>query len=323
MKLFGEAVVSALMLGLVGVSSGWLTQDQEEEKIEIVNQDGEKVELKIRQEGGAKASQDIRVQDGKVIIVHGDGTRQELDTSGAQSIVVNKSVQSVSKNGEEQKKVVGKAIVIGPNGERQVIELGDGAEFPMIGDFGAKFGLPGNIVFGNSGNAGKFMIGVSCRPASDALRAHLDLAKGIGLSVEGDPAKDSPAGKAGIKKHDILMYADQEELTSVEKLVEAVGLAGKENRELTLTFLRRGKEKTADVKPVERKLATWQAGFPGMSVDIEEFGPAIVFDREEGLPADLLKRMEAFELRMQERMDQIQDRLLRELSDEPIEEDDD
>src|SRR5262245_15019342 len=48
-------------------------------------------------------------------------------------------------------------------------------------------------------------------PADDALRAHLDLPENQGLRVE-NVVPDSPAAKAGLKRHDILLRANDQDL---------------------------------------------------------------------------------------------------------------
>ena len=322
MKSLNEIFLSAAFIGLLGLLGNWGVPQQEEDKIEIVNQDGEKVELKIGGENGP-ASADIRVGNGKIVIVDSDGAKREIDVSGAQNIIINKSVQSTVENGKEKRQIKGRAIIVGPDGERQEFELADGFDSrPMIGQFsddGFRF-LPGkgarpfNFSFGPA-KLGKYMIGVNCKPVGDDLRAHLDLAEGVGLVVVRAPDKDSPAGKAELKQHDILIYADQDELTKVDELVSVVEQAGKAGRELTLTLLRRGKELAIDVKPVER--TELQRGgnilaMPGARIDIEAFGPGIIFEPLSGeleMPADFKKHMEEFDKRFAERIRELEQRL--------------
>ncbi len=170
---------------------------------------------------------DLQAKDGKIIIVDDNGDRREIDVSGARNIIVNKSVRSIIRDGEEQKKITGQAIIVGPDGKKQVIQLGEGLgelgglggvisrlelmpfleQTPSSEEGDAKRRLPQNFFFQRREMPGKYMIGVSCQPVNDSLRAHLDLPEGAGLIVTGEPTADSPAEKAGIQNHDVLMYA--------------------------------------------------------------------------------------------------------------------
>ena len=320
MKSLNEMFVSIAAVGMIGLIGGWGLQQQDEDKIEIVNQDGEKVELRIGEGNGIKAGADIRVSDGKIVIVDSDGKKREIDVSGAQNIIINKSVQSSVENGEEKRKVSGRAVIVGPDGVRQEFELADGFDdMPMIGQFrGGDFKFfrgkdarPFSFSVGRT-RVGKYMIGVNCRPVGDDLRAHLDLNEGVGLVIVGVADADSPAAKAKLKQHDILVYADQDELAAVDDLISAVEKAGKEDRDLTLTLLRRGKELSVDVKPVER--TNLQQGgnilaLPGARIDIEEFGPGVVFEPQMELPADFKKHFEEFDARMAEKIREMEQRL--------------
>lgn len=339
MKSLSEMFLSMAAIGAVGLFGSWGVQQQEEDKIEIVNRDGEVVELNIGGNNGLKSGADIRINDGKIVIVDSDGKKREIDVSGAQNIVINKSVQSTVENGEEKRQVKGRAIIVGPDGERQEFELAEGFDdMPMIGRlnnggfnfFQGKDARPLNFSFGRT-KVGKYMIGVNCRPVGDDLRAHLDLEDGVGLVVVGVSDGDSPAGKANLQQHDILTYADQDALADVDALVAAVEKAGNEDRDLSLTLLRRGKEMSVDMKPVERK--NLQRGgnilaMPGARIDIEEFGPGVVFEPQMGFPADFKKQMEDFDLRMAERIKELELRLQKQFegrfrNDDGLRDDDD
>ena len=63
--------------------------------------------------------------------------------------------------------------------------------------------------------------------------------------------------------------------------MDAVQLAGKEDREMTLTLLRRGKETSVEVKPVERKqVVKMFGGVHGNGFQIEKIGPGILMEAE-------------------------------------------
>lgn len=97
---------------------------------------------------------------------------------------------------------------------------------------------------------GEYWIGLGCSPAVDeALRAHLQLPEGQGLQVQ-TVLDDSPAAKAGIARHDVLLSAGDEPLKDVGDLVRAVD-AAKESP-ISLRLLRAGKEQTIEVTPAKR-----------------------------------------------------------------------
>lgn len=88
-------------------------------------------------------------------------------------------------------------------------------------------------------------LGVSSSPSSDELRAQLDLAPGVGLTVHGVPA-GSPAAKAGLKVNDILTQLDGQLLMDVRQLRNLV-IAKKAGDKVKLTYIRKGKTATTTV----------------------------------------------------------------------------
>lgn len=227
--------------------------------------------------------------------------RRRRSTLPAQkSVSVQQSVKTVNKDGEQQTVRQGKAIIITPDGQRQVIELGgpiegDGLEMPQMdfqfegfGDMpeGLKMfrgGLPGSIRV-MATTLGKYMIGISCEPVSEDLRAHLDLNEGIGLIVQ-SVGPDSPAAAAGIAQHDILLIAEDKELASTQDLIDVVQTVGAEGKPLILTAIRAGKEISFTLTPVERPAdQTENIILGGPDVQFRQFGPGIIVDGEGGNP---------------------------------------
>jgi hypothetical protein len=88
-------------------------------------------------------------------------------------------------------------------------------------------------------------------PDDHVLRAHLDLPSDQGLLVA-DVVPDSPASKAGLKKHDILLKANDTTLTAMSDLVELVGTEGEKKGQIALEVFRRGERETIYVTPEER-----------------------------------------------------------------------
>ena len=270
---------------------------QQDDPIVVVNQDGEEVDaeklkLHLRAVQDDNKPTKLTVDNGKITIVNEDGTTREIDVTGARSIVVNKSVESIIEDGQEKNRVRGKAIVIGPDGVRQEFDLKDGdlgqLKIPMQ-PFGGlrnnfpKWAFPSELNMGWDG--GKYMVGVNCQPVSGAMAAQLELPENTGLVVSESPALDSPAAGAGIQKYDILLYADQAELTSTKDLVEIVQKAGKGESTISFTILRKGKQKLVDIQPAERPeiqrggLRFVNPGDNGPGVfKWDQIGPGMVFE---------------------------------------------
>jgi membrane-associated protease RseP (regulator of RpoE activity) len=83
------------------------------------------------------------------------------------------------------------------------------------------------------------------------LRAHLDLPADQGLLVA-DVVPNSPASKAGVKKHDILLKANDTPLKAMSDLVELVTTEGEKKGQISLEVFRRGERETIYVTPDQR-----------------------------------------------------------------------
>lgn len=95
-----------------------------------------------------------------------------------------------------------------------------------------------------------YWIGISGRPVeSPVLRTHLQLAEDMGIVVE-QVIPDSPADKAGLRKHDIILRANGAGVHGMKVLQELVRTQQAEPIELKL--IRLGKEETLIVVPEER-----------------------------------------------------------------------
>jgi membrane-associated protease RseP (regulator of RpoE activity) len=95
-----------------------------------------------------------------------------------------------------------------------------------------------------------FWIGVSVSPLEPALRSQLKLAPNKGLLAI-DVVKESPAAKADVKVHDILLSLDGKALESQEKLIDAVQSSGQKSVQLEL--VREGKTQTIVLTPARRQ----------------------------------------------------------------------
>lgn len=88
-------------------------------------------------------------------------------------------------------------------------------------------------------------LGVATAPVDPAVRRHLDLPEGFGITVD-YVAEDSPAAAAGVQEHDILVRLDDQRLTTPEHLAVLVRAQKKGDR-VKLAFLRKGTEQTVEI----------------------------------------------------------------------------
>jgi serine protease Do len=95
-------------------------------------------------------------------------------------------------------------------------------------------------------------IGVMVETPGAALLAHLGLPEGTGL-IATRIVPGSPAEKAGVKTHDLLLELGGKPLDRTETLVAQVQAAG--DRPVTLKLLRAGKPLTIDITPERRVVA--------------------------------------------------------------------
>ncbi|MFQ5731245.1 MAG: PDZ domain-containing protein [Planctomycetaceae bacterium] len=95
----------------------------------------------------------------------------------------------------------------------------------------------------------KYWVGLNCTPVGDALRSHLKIADGQGLLVLDVVAK-SPADKAKLKRHDILLKFGKVDVSAVSDLARAVQETGPKPVELQI--IRAGKRRSIKITPAER-----------------------------------------------------------------------
>ena len=103
----------------------------------------------------------------------------------------------------------------------------------------------------------KYWLGLQGAPLDSAvLRTHLQLADGVGIVVE-NVVKDSPAEKAGLRRHDVLIAVNGEQVTDMVMLQQAVGAS--EGKPVELKVIRLAKEETMSATPEERPAHLAQA----------------------------------------------------------------
>lgn len=119
---------------------------------------------------------------------------------------------------------------------------------------------------------GKHWIGVRPAPIDEAMKSQLGLPDRL---IVQHVLSDTPAAKAGIQEHDILLKFGDKELSKVDDLTKAVTENG--DKEVKLTILRAGKETTLTIKPGERpeekQLLGWVPQQPeDLKLWLEKFG---------------------------------------------------
>lgn len=126
-------------------------------------------------------------------------------------------------------------------------------------------GEVGKAVISSDDGAAEYWIGVTLDPvANDALKAQLGFSDGLLIT---SVFPDSPAAKAGLKVHDIVLKAGDAAIKEPGDLVAAVAKA--QEKELSITLLRAAKEMNVNVVPAKRpKLEAGpnfriEGGFPG------------------------------------------------------------
>jgi hypothetical protein len=95
-----------------------------------------------------------------------------------------------------------------------------------------------------------YWLGIQGQPVSDPLlRTHLQLAADVGVVVE-NIVEGSPAAKAGLRVHDIMIAVNGEPLTGMAMLQQAV--VASKGKAIDLNVLRLAKEHSIEVMPEER-----------------------------------------------------------------------
>jgi hypothetical protein len=95
----------------------------------------------------------------------------------------------------------------------------------------------------------EYWLGISCVPVPLPLRTHLNLPAKQGLMVEA-VVPDSPAAKAGIARHDVLMRASDKPLAEPQDLIRAIEAT--QDGKLQMELIRAAKAKSVEVTPAKR-----------------------------------------------------------------------
>ncbi len=122
-----------------------------------------------------------------------------------------------------------------------------------------------------------YWIGIRGRNVTEpVLRTQFQLAQDMGVVIE-KVVKNSPAAKAGLRQHDIILRANGEPVLSMEDLSRLVGSG--DAKPIELLLIRLGKEETIIVVPEERP-----AGMENSGSGFGGFGGGFGFDQDEADP---------------------------------------
>lgn len=146
-------------------------------------------------------------------------------------------------------------------------------------------------------------LGVAMEPVPPQLRAHFDIPDGFGVMV-GMVMEDSPAAKAGLRKHDLLIGIDDQKVANIDQ-VQALIRSSKQGERVKLTVISKGKERVVDVVLDERRMHVGHhehhGGRPQMMERMREWGSQ--FD---GMQV-WRQAMEHFQDRMREYQERLRD----------------
>jgi len=106
--------------------------------------------------------------------------------------------------------------------------------------------LPG-VPFFATGVTSKYWIGTGCLPVGDTLKAQLGLENGLAVN---HVVEKSPAAKAGVKKHDILVAFNGKDLRSLIDLIKAIDAS--KGKPSTIKIVRAGKIRSIKISVTKR-----------------------------------------------------------------------
>ncbi len=239
----------------------------------------------------------------------------EIFGGSGSSVIIRKSFSSVDQNGHRKTEQSGKAIVIGPDGQRQEFDLSDDQNLNLdVPGIEGLLQVPGIQPQAKS-NQVSFLIGVGTTAIHPAVASQLNL--DFGLMVA-HVAPGSPATRAGVQKHDVLLFADDKQLISQTDLINAVHTAGEAGAGLSLTLVRGGKEISVVVTPEQRQadVVNQAQGLPNRwNLQLPEIGPNGIFGGDvfggkdifgHGIEDRMLQRMQRMRGQMRQFEAQIQ-----------------
>ena len=165
--------------------------------------------------------------------------------------------------------------------DEKKVKEGSAVEQPQneLNEKGADAGQPGAVPQVNR-PAGAWL-GVLTKPVSETLRVHLDVKEGVVLDYV---APDSPASKAGLRQHDIILTVEGEPIGSQDDLRAAIQ-AHKPGDKVNLEVVVQGGKGEREVEMAARPQE--EPGLPGGGGAERQQLPGLLFQNLPGLPGDL------------------------------------
>ena len=229
--------------------------------------------------------------------------------NGGSSIIIRKSFSSIDENGDLKTENSGKAIVIGPDGERQEFDLNDDQGIDLkFGPMTIEGLVPGPAP---DGQAQSFQLGLQSKPVPPAVASQLNLESGLMVS---QVQSESSAAAAGIQEFDVLLYADDKQLIRNEDLSLAVKSAGEADAHILLSLIRGGEEMSIAVKPEKRLAGPLKPNPLNGAPDLNLPG----FETDDLFGDNIEARMRQEMEEMQEHVRRIQDQLGNGLIEMPL-----
>jgi hypothetical protein len=112
-------------------------------------------------------------------------------------------------------------------------------------------------------------LGVVAVPADPAMRDQLKLPRGIGLVIQ-QVTDESPAERAGIQQHDILMKVDDQWLVNSQQLGVVIRMH-KGGDEVKVTLVRQGQQQTVTAKLEEKEMVIPESNEPNFVIGDNAF----------------------------------------------------
>jgi len=113
-----------------------------------------------------------------------------------------------------------------------------------------QFALEYMNVYGAGSGGSKYIIGINTANVDATLAAQLVLPPSTGLVIT-HVTKDSPAAKAGLKQHDVILTADDQYVSNVQEFGKVLDKAA--GKPVTIEFVRAGRKQTCKVTPKKRE----------------------------------------------------------------------
>ncbi len=135
----------------------------------------------------------------------------------------------------------------GPGHGVRVQVGGQGGTAVQVGPIQVETPMPGGPA--QRIRLGEYWLGLGCSPARGALSTQLKLPEGLGLVVD-RVMPESPAARAEIKRHDVLLKAGDKPLRGVRDLIDAAEAA--QGEPLAIDLIRGAKSKEVTVTPAKR-----------------------------------------------------------------------